>query len=132
MPVDVFSESAQNQTAGIGGAFFTPTPGTTLASVAGLANILAGLLLVAAFLFFFGGLATWALRLGMVGRDDGVKYMRWGVTMLFMLAAGLALINFIQFHTQIVLGLIAGAFVVLIAWIAVTFKSEGDDEAKDH
>ena len=123
------TDLVQNQLAGVGvseGA----SGGTTLAAGVGLLNILAGLLLVGAFLFFFGGLITWCFRLGMVGRDYAVAYMRYGVTMLFMLVVGLALIRFVQFHTTIVLGAVAVASVVIVGWIAVTFKGEPEEETK--
>jgi hypothetical protein len=104
----------------------------TLAQVVGFLNVMAGLILVAAILFFVGGFIGWITRLGLTGRDDGIYYMRWSVYLLFVLVVGLALINFVQFHTQLVLAILGVVIVLVLAWVIlqIAASSGGDEETK--
>ena len=104
----------------------------TLAQAVGFLNVLAGLILVAAILFFVGGFIGWITRLGLTGRDDGIYYMRWGVYLLFVLVVGLALIHFVQFHTQLVLTILGVALVAVIAWVIIQIaaSSGAEEETK--
>ena len=109
------------------------TGSATLAQAVGFLNILVGLMLVAAILFFVGGFMGWITRLGLTGRDQGLKFMSWGVSILFVLVVGLALIRFVQFHTQLVLTLLAVALVALAAYVAIQVaKSSGETEDAKH
>ena len=105
----------------------------SLAQAVGFLNILVGFMLVAAILFFVGGFMGWITRLGLTGRDQGLKFMSWGVSILFVLVVGLALIRFVQFHTQLVLTLLALALVALAAYVAIQVaKSSGEAEDTKH
>jgi hypothetical protein len=106
----------------------------TLSAVAGVFNIFVGLMLVAAFLLFFGGLVVWFIRLGTFPtyRDDAIEYMEWSVAILFMLVVLLALEQFIQNHTataSVVLGFIV---VGLVAWGIFTVATAEGESADDH
>ena len=52
-------------------------------------NVLVGLMLTAAFLSFGTGAVLWAARLGTYPtyRDEGIRYMMWGVVILFVLVS---------------------------------------------
>ncbi|MBI5470086.1 hypothetical protein HY968_02075 [Candidatus Kaiserbacteria bacterium] len=121
-------------TAGVVGAEAAPPAGAqdggaTLAQAVGLLNVLVGLMLVAAILFFVGGFIGWITRLGLTGREQGLQFMSWGVSILFVLVIGLGLIRFVQFHTQLVLMLLALALVALAAYVAIQIaRSSGEAE----
>lgn len=104
-----------------------------LSQVSGLFNIMVGLMLVFSFLFFFGGLGMWFVRLGTwpTYRDEAIRLMQWGVVVLFVLAALLAFVQFVQKHVAIA-SLLAGLVVVaIVAWVFVTLSTaKGDDEKK--
>lgn len=95
----------------------------------GVLNIIAGLMLVAAFLFFFGGLIAYLTRLGLEGRVQGLGYMHWGVTILFVLIIVLGIVRFVQFHPEVVYFLAAIVIVVFVAW-AVVKSAQGATSAK--
>jgi hypothetical protein len=101
-----------------------------ISQVAGLFNILAGLMLVVSFLLFFGGLGMWMARLGTFPtyRDDAIMMMQWGVAILFVLAALLALVQFIQKNTDIAYMILGGVVVAVGIWIALTVAAQKPDE----
>jgi hypothetical protein len=101
-----------------------------ISQVAGLFNILAGLMLVVSFLLFFGGLGMWMARLGTFPtyRDDAIVMMQWGVAILFVLAALLALVQFIQKNTDIAYMILGGVVVAVGIWIALTVAAQKPDE----
>ena len=105
--------------------------GLTLSQAAGFFNVVAGFMLVAAVLLFVGGFIGWVTRLGLTGRDEGIYYMVYGVYVLTALIVVLAIIHFVQFHTQVVLTLLAVAVIILIGWFAIQIaKSAGTEEEK--
>ncbi len=102
--------------------------GWTVSEFFGLFNILAGLMLVAAFLLFFGGLSAYLSRLGLEGRIQGLAFMYRGTSILFVLILLLAIVNYVQYHTQIVMGVLAVIVVGLLVWLAVMAMSAGGGE----
>jgi len=107
----------------------------TLSVVAGVFNILAGLMLVAAFLLFFGGLVGWFVRRGVYPgyRDDMIRVMHWAVAVLFVLVVLLAVIRFVQVY-QAAATFVFGIILFLIAfWVVmtvVTAKPKKDAEER--
>lgn len=104
-----------------------------LSQIAGLFNIMVGLLLVAAFLFFFGGLGMWFTRLGTspTYRDEAISLMQWGVVILFVLAVFLALSQFVQNHAAAAAFMVGVVIVGLGIWLVLTVaaaKKADDDE----
>ena len=103
----------------------------TLSAAFGLFNILVGLMLVAAFLIFFGGLIGYLSRLGLEGRQDGLQAMYWGVTILLVLIILLAIVHFLQFHPAVVFGIIGALIVIFGAWAAVNSAQEAGEHKKE-
>lgn len=102
-----------------------------LSEVAGLFNIMVGLMLTLSFLMFFGGLGMWFVRLGTYPtyRDEAIKLMTWAVVILFVLAVLLAVVQFIQQHTALASFLAGIAIVIGVAWVAVKVsQAKGGDE----
>ena len=105
-----------------------------LSQVSGVFNIMVGLMLVAAFLFFFGGLGMWFTRLGTYPtyRDDAIELMQWGVGILFVLAVLLAVVQFVQTHAALA-SLIVGILVVIgVALVVVSVSQMKGEEDKRH
>jgi len=105
-----------------------------LSQIAGLFNILVGLMLVAAFLLFFGGVAMWASRLGTYPtyREDAIKLMQWGVTVLFVLAVGLAITQFVQNHAGLATFLFGIGISIILGWFILTVATAKPKEDDDH
>jgi hypothetical protein len=105
--------------------------GFTISAAFGFFNILVGLMLVAAFLFFFGGLAGYLSRLGLEGRIEGLKYMYRGIVILFVLVVLLGIVNFLQQRPAVVFAIIAITLVLFVLWgISQSFGGGGED--KEH
>ena len=90
-------------------------PGVALAQTAslflGFFNICAGLMVVAAFLVFIGGFLRYLVVLGTDHRKEGLNYMVWGVTILFVLVVLLAIVNMLQGPLAFVIGIAIALFV---------------------
>lgn len=105
----------------------------SLAQVAGYLNILAGLMLLAALGMFLGGLGQWWAHLGLPARDEGIQWMRRGVTTLFVLVVLLGIVRFIQFHAQFALGALALGILLLGGWAVISIaKATSAGEEDDH
>ncbi len=102
-----------------------------LPNVAGLFNIMVGLMLVFAFLFFFGGFGMWFTRLGTYPtyRDEAIRLMQWGVVVLFVLAVLLFIVQFVQKHAAVAAFLVG---IVIVAAVALLFikasQAKGSEE----
>lgn len=90
-----------------------------LAQIAGIFNIFVGLMLVAAFLLYFGGLAGWAIRLGVYPgyRDEMINLMMWANAVIFVLLVILAAIHFLQAYTAVAAFLLGIALFFGLAWM---------------
>ena len=106
--------------------------GPTLSEAVGFLNVVAGLMLVLAILLFVGGFVGWVTRLGLTGRDEGIYYMVYGAYILAALIVVLAVIHFVQFHTQLVLTLLGVAIVILIGWFAIQVAASSGEEEEKH
>ena len=106
----------------------------TLSSVAGVFNIFVGLMLVAAFLLFFGGLVVWFMRLGTwpTYRDEAIRYMEWAVAILFMLVVLLAIEQFVQDHTAVASTVLGFIIVGLVAWVVFTVATAESPSEEKH
>lgn len=105
-----------------------------LSQISGLFNIMVGLMLVFAFLFFFGGLGMWFVRLGTwpTYRDEAITLMQWGVAVLFVLAVLLAFVQFIQKHAALA-SFLAGVVIVIGVILVVLHLSQAKPaEEKEH
>lgn len=113
------------------------TPGIAsaqvLSSIAGLFNIMAGLMLVAAFLLFFGGGAMWFTRLGTspTYRNDAINLMKWAVVVLFVLAILLFLVQFVQQHAAVAAFIVGVVVVGLVLWVIFSVAT-GPKADKEH
>jgi hypothetical protein len=104
-----------------------------LSQVAGIFNMFVGLMLVAAFLLYFGALAGWVARLGAYPsyRDEMIHLMMWAVAILFVLVLLLALIHFVQVYqaaAAFVFGIILFLIIVWIIMTAVTAAPKKDED----
>jgi hypothetical protein len=104
----------------------------SVSAAAGLLNIVAGLMLVASFLLFFGGGVAYLSRLGLVGRDEGLHYMMWGVRVLFVLVIVLGVVQYIQKNPNVVIWIVA--LVVLFFGGYAIFKTiqESSADSEEH
>jgi hypothetical protein len=107
-------------------------PGFTFSHAFGFFNVIVGLMIVAAFIFFFGGLAGYLARLGLENRTDGLMAMYWGVTILFVLVVVLGIVHYLQFNPGVVFTIIGILIVGLIGWAVVNavWEGGGDEKAK--
>ena len=104
----------------------------TVSNAFGLFNVVVGLMLVAAFLLFFGGFTGYLTRLGLEGRTQGLVYMYRGVSVLFVLIILLALVNFLQFHTEVVIAIVGILIVAFGAWVVVKTWGASGAEDEEH
>lgn len=106
----------------------------TLASWVGLFNIMVGIVLVAAFLFYGGGMVMWVVRRNTwpTNRDEAIHVLEWSVTILFVLIVLLAIVHFTQVHTDIVLIIIAIVIVFFVARLIAQSGGKGEEKHEEH
>jgi cytochrome bd-type quinol oxidase subunit 2 len=117
-----------NTTTGVSSATST---NTTLSQIFGFFNIMVGLMLVAALLLFFGGFISYLTRLGLDNRVQGLRYMYWGLTILFVLIVLLGVVNYVQYHQAVVFAIVGVLVVIFVAWAVIKVSQasgNGDDE----
>jgi hypothetical protein len=92
-----------------------------LTQVAGIFNIFVGVMLVAAFLLYFGALIGWAIRLGVYPgyRDEMIHLMMWANVVLFVLVVLLAAVHFLQAYRAQAAFLFGIALFFAIAWLVL-------------
>lgn len=112
----------------------TTASAQALSQVAGLFNIMAGIMLVVSILLFFGGLGMWFTRLGTwpTYRDEAIKMMAWGTSVLFVLAVLLALVQFIQNNLALASFIVGLVFIGLIVWFVLTVSASKKDDEHAH
>jgi hypothetical protein len=121
--------SAPSENSGIAYTSNTLINNFTVSQAFGFFNIFAGLMLVAGLLLFFGGFISYLTRLGLEGRVQGLRYMYWGETVLFVLILMLAVIHYLQFHPTIIFLIIGAIIVVFGSWaILQATASAGEEE----
>jgi hypothetical protein len=101
----------------------------TLPQFLGLLNVFVGLFIVASVLLFGSGLWVWAVRLGTIHRDVGVKLMEWGVVVLFVLIVLLGVARLIERHT-VVVAYAAGIIVLIVIALFVLSALQKSAEKK--
>lgn len=105
-----------------------------LPRVAGLFNVFVGLMLTAAFLSFGTGTILWAARLGTYPtyRDEGIRYMMWGVVVLFVLVILLAVVQFVQHHAAAAAFLFGVVVLILAGWMVLTVATAKEEKKEEH
>jgi hypothetical protein len=105
----------------------------TLSAWVGLFNIMVGLMLVAAFLFYGAGLIVWAVRLNTfpTNRDFAIELLQWAVTILFVLIILLFIVQFTQDHARDVL-IVLGILVVFFVTKLVLSSTGSSGEKEEH
>lgn len=107
---------------------------TSVSTVAGLFNIMAGFMFVAAVSTFVGGIISYMVDFGNHERLKGIALMEWGVAILFTLVVLLGIVQFIQNHqgtanvivaTAVIIGVILIVFTVLMEAPPPEKKKEG-------
>jgi cytochrome bd-type quinol oxidase subunit 2 len=126
---NTYQTAASPDTSGISYNGDTVVDSFTLSQAFGFFNILAGLMLVAGLVLFFGGFIAYLTRLGLESRTQGLRYMYWGETVLFVLILMLAVVHYLQFHPTIVFILIGALIVLFGSWaILQAVANSGDEE----
>lgn len=114
--------STVTESAATGGAF-------SMSAALGLFNIIVGLMIVAAFLLFFGGFIGYITRLGLVGREQGLHYMNWGVTVLFVLIILIGIVQYFQRNPQAMFAVVGFAISAAVLWLVFkAMQDSGSDE----
>lgn len=101
-----------------------------LSRVAGVFNIVVGLMLVAAFLTYGTGIILWFTRLGVWPsyRDEAIAILEWAVAIMFMLVVLLAIVHFIQAYA-VAASFVFGVIIVLgVIWLILTIATAGGEE----
>ena len=105
----------------------------TLVTIAGVFNILVGLMLVAAVLLMGTGIALWFARLGTwpTYRDDAIALMRWAVVVLFVLIVLLVVVKLVQAYPKATAFLIGVVFFAIVAWLVVNTFTEAEPKKEE-
>lgn len=114
------------------GAALLPTIASAqvLSRVAGIFNIIVGLMLVAAFLTYGTGIILWFTRLGVWPsyRDEAIGILEWAVAIMFMLVVLLSLVHFIQAYA-VAASFVFGVLIVLgVIWLILKIATAGGEE----
>lgn len=108
-------------------------PGVTGAEIFGLFNIFVGLMLVGAILAFVTGLIVWVVRLGIVGRSEGIRIMEWGVVTLFVLVVLLAIEQYFVSHPAAITVLFAVVIALFVGYVVIhVIKGGGGEKKEEH
>lgn len=101
----------------------------TVAQAFGFFNIIVGVMLVIAILLFLGGFIVYLSRLGLEGRvSGGLRYMYRGIAVLIVLVILLGIVNFLQFHPEIVFAALGIVIVAAGAWAAIKISQQPAEE----
>jgi hypothetical protein len=105
-----------------------------LTQAVGVFNIFVGLMLVVAFLLYFGALVGWAIRLGIYPgyRDEMIELMMWGNVVLFVLIVLLALVHFIQAYQAAAAFAVGLLIFVALVWLIMKAASAPSKDAEEH
>ena len=102
-----------------------------LNQVLGFFNIVVGLLLTASVVSFAGGLILYWTRYGTWPREDAFPFMSFGITILFVISALLAIIHAVVQNTSTALYVIAVVIFFCLAGIILFFMKAGGGDKKD-
>lgn len=105
-----------------------PVQSGTLPLIAGYLNIGIGIVVLAILGMYVAGFGIWVTHLHVSGRSEGIHWMQNAVITLFWLIVVLALIRFIQYHTQTALVILSFVVVGLLVWFAIQIAKSGGDE----
>lgn len=107
-------------------------PGFTLQDALGLFNIFVGVMIVMAIILFFGGVITWAVRLGTIYRHEGIRLMEWGVAVLFVVLVLLAIVKYLILHPHALTIVVSIAVGLFIAWVVFEVMRSGGAAKEEH
>ncbi len=114
-------------------ALFAPSMASaqTVSQFLGLFNICAGLMVVVGIVLFLGGFVGYLVVLGTDKRKQGLYVMMWGITVLFVLAVILGVINMLQGPLAFLLGMGVIIFLAIVIIISISkFNSAPPPEHK--
>lgn len=91
------------------------------AQVLGFFNLVVGLMLISSLGLFVGGFIMYLIRLGTwpTYRDDALRIMEFGVSVLFTLIMLLAIQQFLATHIMVAVSAAGLIIIVLFAWVIV-------------
>jgi asparagine N-glycosylation enzyme membrane subunit Stt3 len=104
----------------------------TISTFLGFFNVCAGLLVVAAFLAFFGGFIRYLVVLGTERRKEGLKLMFWGITILFVLVVILGVINILEGPISFLIGVAIILFLCFVAVLSIGSKGGNAGARPEH
>ena len=105
----------------------------TIVQVLNFFNIFVGVMLTASIIVFMGGFGAYIARLGTWPnhRDQALKFMEWGVTMMFVLVVIVAIVQFFDRNPRIATAIAAFIVLVLVViLIAQVMKPKKKEEKK--
>ncbi len=104
-----------------------------ISRIAGIFNVIVGLMLTVALTTYFGGLVLWWTRLGSWPsyRTQAIKVMEWSVATLFTLIVLLGIVQFFQNHQQETLYVISVIVVVGIIWMVLAIAKGSGGKKKE-
>lgn len=105
-----------------------------LTRVAGIFNIVVGLMLVAALLLYGLGMVLWATRLGVWPsyRDEAIVILEWAVSVLFTLILVLTIVRLIQTHIAAASFVLGVLIVFAVIWFVIKVSASAGAEDEDH
>jgi len=102
----------------------------TISILLGFFNIVAGLMLVAAFLYFLAGFIRYLVLPGTEKRNEGLALMMTGVIILFTLVVLLGIIDTLQGTLSFLIGIALVIFLCIVA--IVLFSKSGGASTPEH
>jgi hypothetical protein len=101
-----------------------------LTQIVGIFNIFVGLMLVAAFLLYFGALIGWAIRLGVYPgyRDEMIHLMMWANVVMFVLVVLLAVVHLLQEYRAVAAFLFGIVLFLVLAWLILKAATTPEEE----
>ena len=106
----------------------------TFVQIAEIFNIFTGLMLTAAILVFLGGLVSYFPRLGTWPnyRDDSIKIMEWGVTILFVLVVIMGIVQYFERYPKITSTILSSLVIIIIGvFILKNFTAEKHEKKEE-
>ena len=101
--------------------------------IAGIFNVLVGLMLVSALVLMGAAIVLYFTRLGTwpTYRDEAIRIMMWAVAILFVLIVLLAVVKFIQTHPAAIMAFLGLLMVVVFVAVGIKVLTAESEPEKD-
>jgi len=106
----------------------------TLPLIAGLFNIVVGLMLAMSIVLMGGGFVVWLVRLGTYPtyRTEGIVLMQWSVAILFVIILLMAAVRLVQSYPGAIAAVLGVVLVGAIVWLLVQTFAKGEEKEEEH